>query len=52
MKATVKSELSEVIGPRPEMITIRFSGWISGRIASFQRDTDIQFYFYAGTGYG
>jgi len=25
-----------------EMITIRFSGWISGRIVSLQPDTDIQ----------
>ena len=27
---------------RPEMITIRFAGWISGRIVSLQPDTDIQ----------
>ena len=26
----------------PEMITIRFAGWISGRILSLQPDTDIQ----------
>jgi len=26
----------------PEMITIRFAGWISGRIVSLQPDTDIQ----------
>ena len=26
----------------PEMITIRFAGWISGRIMSLQPDTDIQ----------
>jgi len=25
-----------------EMITIRFAGWISGRIVSLQPDTDIQ----------
>ena len=25
-----------------EMITIRFAGWISGRIVSLQQDTDIQ----------
>jgi len=25
----------------PEMITIRFAGWISGRIVSLQPDTDI-----------
>jgi len=25
-----------------EMITIRFTGWISGRIVSLQPDTDIQ----------
>jgi len=26
----------------PEMITIRFAGWISGRIVSLQPDADIQ----------
>jgi len=26
----------------PEIITIRFAGWISGRILSLQPDTDIQ----------
>jgi len=26
----------------PEMITIRFAGWISGKIVSLQPDTDIQ----------
>ena len=26
----------------PEMITIWFAGWISGRIVSWQPDTDIQ----------
>ena len=26
----------------PEIITIRFAGWISGRIVSLQPDTDIQ----------
>jgi len=26
----------------PEMITIRFAGWISGRIVSLQPDTDIR----------
>jgi len=28
--------------PESEMITIRFAGWISGRIVSLQPDTDIQ----------
>jgi len=31
-----------------EMITIRFAGWISGRIVSFQPDTDIQNVFFCG----
>jgi len=35
-----------------EMITIRFAGWISGRIVSLQPDTDIQNCFQTGTGYG
>jgi len=30
------------LGFAPEMITIRFAGWISGRIVSLQPDTDIQ----------
>jgi len=32
----------------PEMITIRFAGWISGRIASLQPDKDIQKLFSNG----
>ena len=36
----------------PEMITIRFAGWISGRIVSLQPDTDIQNLLQTGTGYG
>ena len=35
-----------------EMITIRFAGWISGRIVSLQPDTDIKICFETGTGYG
>jgi len=35
-----------------EMITIRFAGWISGRIVSLQPDKDIQNCFQTGTGYG
>ena len=31
-----------IIGFLPEMITIRFAGWISGRIVSLQPDKDIQ----------
>jgi len=27
---------------KPEMITIRFAGWIANRIVSLQPDTDIQ----------
>ena len=37
---------------KPEMITIRFAGWISGRIVILQTDTDIQSFFQAGTEYG
>jgi len=31
-----------------EMITIRFAGWVSGRIVSLQPDTDIQKLFSNG----
>ena len=34
------------------MITVRFAGWISGRIVSLQPDTDIQNGYQTGTGYG
>jgi len=37
---------------KPEMITIRFAGWVSGRMESLQPDTDIQICFETGTGYG
>ena len=33
---------SLLCSPPAEMITIRFAGWISGRIVSLQPDTDIQ----------
>jgi len=36
------ARLSAARGWPPEMITIRFTGWISGRIVSLQPDTDIQ----------
>jgi len=41
LKNRIGSGLKKNQGP-PEITTIRFAGWISGRIVSLQPDTDIQ----------
>jgi len=35
-------KISEHLISKPEMITMRFAGWISGRIVSLQPKSDIQ----------